>query len=134
MAKVKVTWGSMEKEFEVAEGPKIEAFGVGQSWQYSIDFVLYRYRNALKIQARWKAVVVAYASRYPEFARINAASRRKGVSIREQFRELVRYERDRAKAMRKMWATSFSSLDFGCVVGVIVTNLLQPFDEQTSFS
>lgn len=58
----------------------------------SRDNIVKRYRDAIKLQARWKQVVSDYAQRYPEFERINATSRRKGVSILEQFRELVQWK------------------------------------------
>lgn len=68
-----------------------EAFGVGQSWQYSVDFLVYRYRIALKIQARRKAIISAYALRYPEFYERVKLLRFRGCAVSEQFNELRRW-------------------------------------------
>jgi len=68
-----------------------EAFGVGQSWQYSVDFVVWRYRIALKIQARRKAIISAYASRYPEFYEKLKLLRFRGCAVSEQFNELRKW-------------------------------------------
>lgn len=54
--------------------------------------ILFKYRNALKIQARRKKVIAEYALRFTEFCKLNAESRRKQKRVSEQFKELIKWK------------------------------------------